>query len=206
MPAAPSRTFRGQTADERRAGRRAALVEAALDLVARDGWGPTTMTAICRTAGLTERYFYESFENRDALFVALIEDTVRRIEQAVTAAATRADATPEARVRLVVDAVLEALLRDPRIGRVALLEGAEHPAVHRVRRRALDRFELLLQEHAVALLGAPPEPASSTALTAASLVGATLELLTRRLNGTLPGTEADLAEHLIRLGAVLSRG
>ena len=31
------------------------------------------MTAICQEAGLTERYFYESFANRDAALVAALE-------------------------------------------------------------------------------------------------------------------------------------
>lgn len=195
------RTFRGLTAEERRAARRDALVDAALDLIAEEGWGRATMTAICARAGLTERYFYESFRNRDALFLDLVQATVDRIGAAVAAAAADRTATPAARVRSIVDAVLHALLDDPRIGRVALLEGVEQPELHRVRRAALQRFESLLQRHATELLGPDARTGPAAALTAASLVGATLELLTRRLDGTLPADDEALAAHLVGLAA-----
>ncbi|MGX6449108.1 TetR/AcrR family transcriptional regulator, partial [Patulibacter sp. S7RM1-6] len=187
------RTFRGMTAEQRRSARRDALVDAALDLIAEEGWGRATMTAICARAGLTERYFYESFRNRDALLLDLVRSTVARIEDAVAAAAADREASPPARTRAIVDAVLHALLDDPRLGRVALLEGAEQPELHRVRRAALERFETLLQRHAVGLFGPRARTGPAGAMTAAALVGATLELLTRRLDGTLPGDDDALA-------------
>src|ERR1700712_2901845 len=155
------------------------------------------MTAICRRAGLTERYFYESYKNRDALFVDLIQRTIARIELAVAEAVQRADATPAERVRLMLDAVLDALLADPRLGRVVLLEGVEQPEVHRVRRQAIDRFEGLLQEHARVLFGSAFADPTTAAMIAASLVGAAQELVTRRLNGTLAATDEQLAAYLV---------
>ncbi|WP_210491371.1 TetR/AcrR family transcriptional regulator [Patulibacter sp. SYSU D01012] len=189
------------TAEQRRAARRDALVDAALDLIAEEGWSRATMTAICARAGLTERYFYESFRNRDALFLDLVQGTVDRIEAAVGAAAADRAATPDARARSVVDAVLRTLLDDPRLGRVVLLEGIEQPEVHRARRAALERFEHLLQEHARDLFGPGARTGAPAALAAASLVGATLELLTRRLDGTLPVDDDALAAHLVGLAA-----
>ena len=38
-----------------------------------------TMTAICHQAGLTERYFYESFPNRDAALVAALDQVTEEI-------------------------------------------------------------------------------------------------------------------------------
>jgi len=202
-PGAPAasrqRTFRGRTADERRAERREALVQATLDLISEGGWSSATMTAICRRAGLTERYFYESFKNRDALFINLVQRTIARIELAVSEAIQRPDATPTQRIRSIVDAVLDALLADPRLGRVALLEGVEQPEVHRVRRDAIDRFEGLLQQSASVLLGYDPGGSDGAVMAVASLVGAAQELLTRRLNGTLGVSDEQLAAHLVAL-------
>ena len=39
-----------------------------------EGAAAATMRATCREAALTERYFYESFANRDELLVAVLDD------------------------------------------------------------------------------------------------------------------------------------
>ena len=69
---APARSYRGRSALERTEERRERLVEAAITVLAAQG-ERATMTAICHQAGLTERYFYESFANRDAALVAALD-------------------------------------------------------------------------------------------------------------------------------------
>ena len=206
MAAPPtSRTFRGQTAEERVAARRTALTDAALDLIGTTGWSSATMTAICQRAGLTERYFYESFRNRDALFLDLIAGVIKRLEQAVIAAASAPGLSRRERTRRLVDASLDVLLADPRLGRVALLEGVENAEMRQVRRQALTRLELLLEAHQSALLGPGADDlVTHPALLAASLVGSAQELLTRRLNGELPVTDEQLADHLVALAMAWS--
>ncbi len=208
-PSTP-RTFRGQTAEERVAARRQALIDAALDLIGTTGWSSATMTAICGRAGLTERYFYESFRNRDALLVDLLRGLVSQIEAAVLAAAAEPGLTRRERSRRLVDACLHVLLDDPRLGRVALLEGVEHPEMRQIRREALYRLEALLAtHHAEFLAGEGGQPAGGgvpPVLMAASLVGATQELLTRRLDGELPITDDQLADYLVDLSLVWSSG
>ena len=54
------------------------MVEAAITVLATQG-ERATMTAICHEAGLTERYFYESFANRDAALVAALEAVTEEI-------------------------------------------------------------------------------------------------------------------------------
>ena len=202
-----SRTFRGLTAEQRAAARREALIGAALDLIGTSGWSSATMTAICGRAGLTERYFYESFRNRDALFLSLIREVVERIEQAVVTAAAAPGLTKRERNRGLVEACLEILLADPRLGRVALLEGVEQPELRRVRREALTRLERLLEANWTALVGPGSAGAGSPpALVAASLVGAAQELLTRRLDGELAATDEQLADHLVDLAIAWTGG
>ena len=74
MPSMSSveRSYGGRSAQERTEDRRARLVEAAITVLAGQG-ERATMTAICQEAGLTERYFYESFAHRDAALVAALE-------------------------------------------------------------------------------------------------------------------------------------
>ncbi len=66
------RRYGGRSAQERAEDRRSRLVEAAITVLAAQG-ERATMTAICQQAGLTERYFYESFANREAALVAALE-------------------------------------------------------------------------------------------------------------------------------------
>ena len=91
------RTFRGRSAQERRDERRRRLLDAGLDLIGTDGWVSATMTAICGRAGLTERYFYESFSDREALYLALIDEIAHDTETAVVSA-LEDDGTPVQRL------------------------------------------------------------------------------------------------------------
>jgi AcrR family transcriptional regulator len=47
--------------------------------MANSGYRNTTVKAVCEAAGLTERYFYESFANSEALLVAAFDTVSRRV-------------------------------------------------------------------------------------------------------------------------------
>src|SRR4051794_16100307 len=171
-----ARIYSGVSAVDRVAERRARLLEAALDLIGTDGWGAATMTAICRRAGLTERYFYESFKDRDALYVALLDALAAEVEAATLAALHEGGLEASAR------ALLRVLLGDPRKGRAALLEGLGSELAQRRRREVLASFERLSVE-----VGTVSSP-----IAAVALVGAVDELLRRRLGGLLDGSGDEL--------------
>ena len=59
--ASATRSYGGITAGERRATRRGALIEAALDLFAEGGVRAVSKRAVCARARLNDRYFYEHF-------------------------------------------------------------------------------------------------------------------------------------------------
>ena len=62
--------------------RRERLLDAALRVYGTRGYHSTTVKAVCDAAGLTERYFYESFPNGEALFLALYRDvSVKALER-----------------------------------------------------------------------------------------------------------------------------
>lgn len=200
-----TRRVHGLDADERQAERRARLLDAALELIGNDGWRAATMTATCRTAGLTERYFYESFADRDALHEALIDQLAHEVQAAVLAALASAPPEPQARLRAVCTAVLDALLDDPRRGRVALVEGLGSERLQHRRRTILADFETLLASLSVEVFGAnaPRDPGTAN-LIAISLVGAMQELLLRHLEGSLTILREALVHHLVSLALRLS--
>ena len=55
--------------------RREALLEAGIELLGAVDRSASNVRAVCRAAGLTERYFYESFGDRDK-FVRAVYDEV----------------------------------------------------------------------------------------------------------------------------------
>ena len=77
---------------------------------------------MCRESGLTERYFYESFSDRDEFVRAIYDDVCRRAMSALLHAETPRDAV-EQFVALMVD--------DPARGRVLLLAPASEPVLTR---------------------------------------------------------------------------
>jgi AcrR family transcriptional regulator len=55
-----------------------ALLDAASELFAEQGYGATSIPDICARAGLTKGGFYSNFANKDALFLALLDRSWRR--------------------------------------------------------------------------------------------------------------------------------
>lgn len=80
------RRYKGVSNEQRRAERREKLVEGAIAVYGAIGYHGATVRAICAEAGLTERYFYESFENGEALLAAAFEAVMARLTEEVMAA------------------------------------------------------------------------------------------------------------------------
>ena len=118
--ATASRTYGGVTVDQRRATRRAALIEAALDLFGEDGAQAVSKRAVCARAKLNDRYFYEHFTDSDALLEAILRDLTAGGLEAVGAATQGVGPDLRAQVHATADAALDYLVADPRRGQLLL--------------------------------------------------------------------------------------
>lgn len=145
--AVQSGVYRGVSAQERAAERRRRLLEATLSVWA-DPATRTTMTAVCGEAGLTERYFYESFRGLDEALSAVLEQVATEIETVTLTAADAAGPDPAARITAAVTAFVELLVADPRKGRVAIIEAAALPGLRGRRTELLRHFGHLSAEEA----------------------------------------------------------
>ena len=58
------------------AERRGKLLEAGLELFGATGYAKTGIKGICNLAGLTERYFYESFKNKEEFLICVYNRVV----------------------------------------------------------------------------------------------------------------------------------
>ncbi|MFJ6180791.1 TetR family transcriptional regulator [Streptomyces sp. NPDC092295] len=173
-PPAQDRT--GQT---RRARRRERLLTTATELFTTRGYPATSIERICVTARVSIRAFYEEFEGREALLIALHNDVARSgMEAALTVLSDPAAESADTRDRItaLTRAYVDAVTADPAATRIAFIEviGAgraveEHRLLWRglwtdfligEAERAVERGEAVRRDYAlamVALIGAVNE-------------------------------------------------
>ncbi len=198
-PTTPTRSYRGLSQEERRADRRARLVAAAIAVYGERGYHQATVKAVCEAAGLTERYFYESFPNSEALLIDCFNAVTYSVLGAITQAARDAGRARTARSRAMLHAYFAALQREPQSARVFLVE------IRGVSRAVDQAFDAALRAigHEVARIVAPPG-APSDELLQAGVVGGVIHIALRWIdNGYQPAIDT-VVESALRLGAVLS--
>ena len=186
--------YRGLSAEDRRARRREQLLDAGLDLLGTEGWSATTMTAVCARAGLTERYFYESFSDREALLVAVFDRVAAEAADAVLAAIEGAPHEARPRSRAAIAAFVELMTEDPRKGRVAFVEALGSEALTRRRYETIRAFAALLAAQAREFYGMPEGDDQLVELTSFMLVGGLAEALMAWLGGELETSREQLIE------------
>jgi AcrR family transcriptional regulator len=128
--------YRGRSADERRALRRGQLIAAGVELVGTRGYAATTVRDVCRAAGLTERYFYESFPDREALLLEVYDEVIGRVASEVLKALDVNERDAVRRIRAGVAAFVGTLAGDARLARIQLFEVVGVSEAVEARRRA----------------------------------------------------------------------
>lgn len=120
---AAGRRYRGVSNETRKAERRLKLIEAGIKMFGSTGYHAATVKGLCQEAGLTERYFYESFSNAEALFTACylhITDTLRDKLQKVLLS-TDADNLEQA-TRTGLTVFFSQFKESPQAARILLVE------------------------------------------------------------------------------------
>jgi AcrR family transcriptional regulator len=167
-----TRPYRGVAAGDRIATRREALIDAALEVFAAEGWAALSARRVSEQAGLTRRYFYESFDDIDGLIAAAFEQISSEARDAVRAAvAGRAAPLPDV-VKRAVSAALDVLGVPRSKGRFFVVAQSVNSATP-YRARAVDDLaaiaEAMISMHRE---GAKPLSARQARVTALILVGA----------------------------------
>jgi AcrR family transcriptional regulator len=201
--AVQSGVYRGVSAEERAAERRARLLEATLAVWA-DPDLSTTMTNVCAQAGLSERYFYESFANLDAAQTAVLEEVATEIERTTHQAAEDAGPDPAARAMASVSAFVQLLVEDPRKGRVAIVEAAAMPSL-RPRRSELMRQFAHRTAEAARELDLSPHSGAEDELAGLLFIGGVAELVTAWLDGAVDAAPDELVAAAARSFLALYR-
>lgn len=223
-----SRVWGGTTLDARRDARRERLLDVGIDLLGTQGSAAVTVRAVCRAAQLTDRYFYESFPDRDALLVAVydrvggeaqqvladaLRETAGRDAAAQGSAAPKSAApksaaqeavaqeavAPDAVARATVEAFFGLLTEDPRKGRILLLEPMTDTTLNAEALRLMPAFGELIRAQLAVAVGSPTPDELEQRLTASALIGALSNLFVRWLDGSLAASEAELTDYCVRL-------
>ncbi|GBE67944.1 hypothetical protein MFM001_44060 [Mycobacterium sp. MFM001] len=179
----------GVPLEDRQALRRDKLVAAGVQLLGGEGGPAVTVRAVCREAGLTERYFYESFSDRDEFVRAVYDDVCTRAMSTLTSAATPREAV-EQFVALMVD--------DPVRGRVLLLAPEVEPVLTRSGAEWMPNFIDLLQRKLTRI----GDPVMQN-MVATSLIGGLTALFTAYLDGRLAATRKQFIDYCVDM--LLSR-
>jgi AcrR family transcriptional regulator len=128
MPAkAEKRRYSGQSFEDRHAERRAKLIDAALEVAGGAGLEGASVAAICAQAGLTARYFYESFPSRDEIVVEAYRLAQQRLLDNMEAAKDKKDP-----VKAALKGFYTALFEHPGAARVFLVDLDDHGSAMRM--------------------------------------------------------------------------
>ena len=145
-PSPAGRAYAGESQAERVARRRQQFLDAGLQVFGTSGYRTATVRQLCRQAELTDRYFYESFENTEDLLVAVYEREFDHLQQVVLAALADEAALrdPMVAVEKALNALFE-MASEPRVARVCWLEVLGVSArVDGVYTRTIERFAALV--------------------------------------------------------------
>lgn len=146
---APSmRPYRGVEATERLAARRSQLLEAGLELLGSSDRdiAELTVRGICRQAGLSARYFYESFPDKDEFIGGVFDWVVGDLATTIQAAV--ATVPPPEQARAGIAEIVRTIVGDARIGRLLFSTHLANPVVVRKRTESSALFAMLSGQHA----------------------------------------------------------
>lgn len=174
----PSRTYGGRSTAERALERRARLLRAGFELFGSEGYAAATVQRICERARVIPRYFYESFESREALLTAVFTGLVRDAAGAVALALADAPDDPVVRARLALAAFLHSYLDDPRRARIVCVEvGGVSPGLEQLRWTEMRRFAEFIDDECRRLAARGVIPSRDFRMSGVALAGATNQLI-----------------------------
>lgn len=140
------------------------------------GFAKSKIKDICQIAGLTERYFYESFKNKEDLFYAVYRYMVEEVEYDIRAVFDRPDLTPAEATAESLRLFLCKFKNDPRRARIQFFEilGVDYKIARQYR---VDTLALISRIRTIISLtfGVEPVKLSDTVL-AESMAGAIIEV------------------------------
>lgn len=195
------RVYRGASNEQRVSERRQRLLAAAIHCFGTHGYHHTTLKMLCAEAGLTERYFYESFSNFDELLCSAYNEAADAMLARVTATVARAAPNPHDRMRAALASYLAVVAADKARARLVLMEieGASEAANATYRQR-LDMSTDVIEQLICAGLPSKPANGLSSRLLSGALLGALYQTAKNWALADFKPARATLLKNLLALG------
>ncbi|MGN2639400.1 TetR/AcrR family transcriptional regulator [Nocardia takedensis] len=193
-----SRIYGGVSAAERSSSRQDRLLAAATALWGESGIAAVTVRGVCKAAGLTPRYFYEHFANREELLVAVADEVRDQLLAAMVGAGLSSTGPAEARLRAALEAFFETVANTPYVHRIIASDPTDVGALAQRRRAVVDTVADLVVDHAPAALGFDPDP-DFLRRAGIFITGGVDQIIEGWLAGTITGTAAELAADCARM-------
>ncbi len=169
--------YAGKAAACRRQERYGKVLEAGIRIIGTQGHEAATLRAVSREAGLTERYFYEAFENREALLIAAYQKIADEVLLCVRRAVMAQAADPVAMVQAGLQANFDYIAAAPDRARLLYIECLGiGPGMDRSLGLNLNRFADLILGLAQPLLPRDIRPPAELRVMARGVLGAVVYL------------------------------
>lgn len=177
------------------------ILDAALDVFARKGYHRAIVDDIVRASGTSKGAVYHHFPNKEAVFLALVDDFAARLAAAVAqAVAARQGALPK--VEGALTAALTTFADDERLARLILLEAVSlGPTYQAKRAEVAGRFAALIQGYLDEATADGSIAPLDTRVATLAWLGAINEIVTQWLLGAV----ADLHSTIPALTRILLR-
>ncbi len=188
------RTYGGATEAQRRSRRRAALLDATLDVVADRGVKGLGVKAVCNAAGLNDRYFYQEFGDCDEALMALYDHLIMAATGAFAVAFATTEPEATTRLRACVAAAVDFVTVDPRRGRF-LIESQSTEALRAKRQQLVNTLAGVMQTGRP-LLGDDAPSEQYSRLMALTTMSGGLELGAMWLRGDVEIEREELIEFM----------
>ncbi|MGW6004393.1 TetR/AcrR family transcriptional regulator [Oerskovia enterophila] len=167
-PDVPTGTRREQAFAARRAGTRQQIIDAAVSLIADQGFTATSVEDIASAAGVAKGSVYYNFGSKSDVFEAALAGGLERLT--LTLESARADLHGKAALAALIASLLEQIRAHPDFAKLLAAEvfrvGREwQETVGHIRARVIEFYAAALREE---------RPGADVSLLAASVFGATL--------------------------------
>lgn len=188
---------------DRLAERRARFLDAALEVFCRRGYRESSITDICKAAGLSRRQFYELFSNSESVLLELYDGIQQRAQVAIVEAVAK---MPDADIRDTVSGAMGAYARaigaDPRYARIAFVEiVGVNPRIEEHRDRTRSQWIELARNLIEPRMAVGTTPLGGYQLAISAFIGAANTVIH---DWAIAPDRPDLAEVMVVLDAILA--
>jgi len=178
------------------------ILHAALTVFARKGYHKALVDDIVRASRTSKGAVYHHFPNKEALFLALVDDFAARLAQAVADAIARSHGAL-GKVEAALTAGLETFAGNRELARILLLEAVSLGAAYEAKRAEIhERFAALIQGYLDEAAAEGSIPPLDTRVATLAWLGAVNEVVIQWLSR---GTPDLLSEAVPALTPILLR-